>query len=176
MEHCSLPQAYLIGLIRPVGCRCWCLSRLPLVRVRRDEATPSPAEEGKGKGSEPRIRPICYELASVQLRKAVCIPRPSASLQLGPEALSREPMRPMASDAERFLGFSLAAKNNFSTATRPLQGPCRPSLIIRCAIQYTWAMPLSVRSKPSTRRGRRRQQALVSRTPATNTAQTTQTA
>jgi len=53
-----LPSAYLIGLDRPVGCRC-CADRLSsLVLVRRGEATLS--RWRKGKGSE-QIRPLIYE-------------------------------------------------------------------------------------------------------------------
>lgn len=108
-----LPQAYLIGLIVLLGAAA-VLIGFQLVRVRRDEATLSRLE---GKGKEASQDPATlYELASVQLRKRMYA-QAVASLQL---ALKRSAGEPDEAQAlmQNALGFSLAAQNNFSTATR----------------------------------------------------------
>lgn len=108
-----LPQAYLIGLIVLLGGAA-VLIGFQLVRVRRDEATLARLE-GKGKDASQDPATL-YELASVQLRKRLYA-QAVDSLQL---ALKRSAGEPDEAQAlmQNALGFSLAAQNNFTTATR----------------------------------------------------------
>jgi len=108
-----LPQTYLLGLVGLLTIVAVVVGR-QLLRVRRDEARLMQLEQSGAASS--RQAADLYELGSVQLRKRL-FPQAAATLKQALKRLGGEPDEARAL-IENALGFSLAAQNDYETASK----------------------------------------------------------
>ena len=108
-----LPQTYLLGLVGLLTIVAVVVGR-QLLRVRRDEARLMQLEQSGAASS--RQAADLYELGSVQLRKRL-YPQAAATLKQALKRLGGEPDEARAL-IENALGFSLAAQNDYETASK----------------------------------------------------------
>ena len=108
-----LPQTYLLGLVGLLTIVAVVVGR-QLLRVRRDETRLMQLEQSGAASS--RQAADLYELGSVQLRKRL-FPQAAATLKQALKRLGGEPDEARAL-IENALGFSLAAQNDYETASK----------------------------------------------------------